>query len=156
MTATRIVRHLRAARPQVFAALLERDAIASWRVPPGMTIEIHHLEPVEGGRFRVSLTYRGGTGRGKTSASTDTYHGRYRRIVPDEEVVEVLEFESDNPGLQGEMVIGYRLADGGVGTELTVVHDPLPPALSPELNELGWNESLDRLEQYFDGGRASD
>lgn len=151
MAATRLVRHLRAARPRVFAALLERDAIASWRVPEGMSIQIHHLEPVEGGRFRVSLTYQDATGQGKTSASTDTYHGRYLRIVPDEEVVEVLEFESDDPGLQGEMVIGYRLAAAGAGTELTVVHDPLPPALSPELNELGWNESLDRLEQYLDG-----
>jgi uncharacterized protein YndB with AHSA1/START domain len=155
MAATRIARHLEASRPRVFAALLEQDAIASWRMPPGMTIEIHHLEPVEGGQFRVSLTYQGATGQGKTSAGTDTYHGRYLRIVPDEEIVEVLEFESDDPGLQGEMVIGYRLADAGAGTELTVVHDPLPPALSPELNELGWNESLDRLEQYLDGGGAS-
>jgi uncharacterized protein YndB with AHSA1/START domain len=139
----------------VFAALLDRDAIASWRVPEGMSIQVHGLEPVEGGRFRVSLTYQGATGQGKSSAGTDTYHGHYLRIVPDEEVVEVLEFESDEPGLRGEMVIGYRLADSGAGTELTVVHDRLPPALSPELNELGWNESLDRLEQYLDGGGAN-
>jgi uncharacterized protein YndB with AHSA1/START domain len=135
----------------VFAALLERAAIASWRVPQEMNIEIHRLEPVEGGLFRVSLTYQAGAGEGKTSAGTDTYHGRYLRIARDEEIVEVLQFESDDPDLQGEMVIGYRLADEGSGTELTVVHDPLPPALSPELNALGWNESLDRLERYLAG-----
>jgi hypothetical protein len=36
----------------------------------------------EGGSFRTSLTYEQPTGTGKTTAHTDTYHGRFVELVP--------------------------------------------------------------------------
>jgi uncharacterized protein YndB with AHSA1/START domain len=93
----------------------------------------------------VSLTYEGDEA-GKSGSHTDTYRGRFERLVPGELVVEVDEFETDDPSLQGEMKMTFRLADAdGGGTELVAVHEGLPAGLSPELNEQGWTESLDRL-----------
>ena len=49
-------------------------------------------------RFEFSLTYDAPTGAEKTSAHTDTYHGRFIKLVPNEQVVELIEFEGEDPG----------------------------------------------------------
>jgi hypothetical protein len=71
--------------------------VTKWRVPTGMTSLIHEFDAREGGSFRISLTYEAPNRIGKTAAQTDTYHGHFARLVPDEQVVEVLEFESLKP-----------------------------------------------------------
>jgi uncharacterized protein YndB with AHSA1/START domain len=65
--------------------------------------------------------------------------------VPNEQVMEVVEFETDDPALQGEMTITMTLTDAGGGTEITAVHDRLPPGLSSADNETGWRLSLAKL-----------
>jgi uncharacterized protein YndB with AHSA1/START domain len=54
---THVSRHIRAPRSEVYRALIDPDAIVRWKVPDGMTIEVHEHEAREGGRFRISLTY---------------------------------------------------------------------------------------------------
>ena len=44
-------------------------------------------------------------------AQTDTFHGRFVRLVPDAEVVQEVEFETDDPAMQGAMTITYSLSD---------------------------------------------
>jgi uncharacterized protein YndB with AHSA1/START domain len=140
----------------VYRALLDPEAIAKWRVPTGMTSEVHAFEAREGGAFRVSLTYEEETGTGKTTSHTDTYHGRFAELVPDERIVELIEFESDDPAMQGEMTIITELVDApgttgpGSGTELRAVHHALPPGVSPELNEVGWRDSMAKLASYVE------
>jgi uncharacterized protein YndB with AHSA1/START domain len=56
--ATRVTRRIAAPLEQVYAALLDPDAVARWRVPDGMRSEIHLFEPHEGGAFRVSAHRR--------------------------------------------------------------------------------------------------
>ena len=60
-------------------------------------------------------------------------------------VIRVVEFETDDPGMAGEMTISTTLADADGGTKIVVVHDNLPPGLSPADNELGWRMSLGKL-----------
>jgi uncharacterized protein YndB with AHSA1/START domain len=145
VTATRIRRHVSAPRANVYRALLDARAVATWMVPTGMTSHVHAFDPREGGAFRISLTYDAPTGAGKTTAHTDTYHGRFIELVPDEKVVEVVEFETADPALQGEMTITISLADAEGGTEILAMHDRLPPGLSPADNEAGWRSSLAKL-----------
>jgi uncharacterized protein YndB with AHSA1/START domain len=145
MSSTRIARHVRAPRAAVYRALLDARAVATWMVPHGMTSRVHAFEPREGGAFRISLTYDAPIGAGKTTAETDTFHGRFVKLVPDEQVVEVVEFETADPAMRGEMTITITLADGNGGTDINAVHDRLPPGLSPTDNEVGWRMSLDKL-----------
>jgi uncharacterized protein YndB with AHSA1/START domain len=91
------------------------------------------------------------TATGKTTAQTDTHHGRFGRLVPDTEVVQVVEFETDDPGMKGEMTITYSLTDADDGTELVGVHENLPPGVPPADNELGWRMSLDKLAKLVEG-----
>jgi uncharacterized protein YndB with AHSA1/START domain len=145
VSSTRITRRVNAPRATVYRALLDAGAGATWMVPTGMTSQVHAFAPHEGGAFRISLTYDAPTGAGKTTAHTDTYHGHFVRLVPNEQVIEVVEFETDDPALQGEMTITMTLTDAGGGTEITAVHDRLPPGLSSADNETGWRLSLAKL-----------
>jgi uncharacterized protein YndB with AHSA1/START domain len=145
MSSTRIHGHVNAPRATVFRALIDADAVATWMVPTGMTSQVHAFDPREGGAFRISLTYDAPTGAGKTTAHTDTYHGHFVRLVPNEQVMKVVEFETDDPALQGEMTITMTLTDADGGTEITAVHDRLPPGLSRADNETGWRLSLAKL-----------
>src|SRR6266508_1838630 len=130
-TSTRLSQHVNAPRAQVYRALLDARAVATWMVPNGMTSHVHAFDGREGGSFRISLTYDEPTGAGKTTAHTDTFHGRFVRLVPNEQVVEVVEFETPDPALRGEMTITIALADADGGTEVRAVHDGLPPGVPP-------------------------
>ncbi len=66
----------------------------------------------------------------KTTAHTETFHGRFVKLVANEQVVQVVEFETAEPALRGEMTITYALADANGGTDVFAVHDGLPPGLS--------------------------
>ncbi|NMO18965.1 SRPBCC family protein [Pyxidicoccus fallax] len=151
MNSTRVSRRMKAPRAKVYRAILDAHAVTTWMVPDGMTSHVHAFEPREGGAFRISLTYDAPTDTGKTTANTDTYHGRFVKLVPDEQVVEVVEFETANPEMQGEMTITFSLSDADGGTEVVAVHDDLPPALSPADNETGWRMSLDKLAALVEG-----
>ena len=153
MSSTRISRRVNAPRAKVYRALLDARAVAKWMVPPGMTSHVHEFEPREGGSIRISLTYEAPTGTGKTTAHTDTYHGRFVRLVPDEQMVEVVEFETDNPAMRGEMTISITLDDADGGTEVLAVHDGLPSGVPPADNELGWQQSLARLAELVEAGQ---
>ena len=116
-------------------------------VPDGMSSHVHEFDAREDGRFRITLTYDVPTGTGKSTEHSDTYHGRFVTLVPDELVVEVIEFETDDPAMRGEMTVTMTLADVEGGTGLVAVHDNLPPGLSPADNELGWKLSLAKLAE---------
>ncbi|MFD0210720.1 SRPBCC domain-containing protein [Streptomyces hirsutus] len=149
MYTTRVSGRVNAPRPAVYRALVSADAIARWRVPPGMRGEVHEFEAREGGRFRVSLTYDAPDAVGKSAAHTDTYHGSFARLVPDEVVVEVLEFEAEDPALRGTMTMTTTLtdADGG-GTDVLVVHEGVPDAVPAADNEAGVRWALTHLARF--------
>lgn len=152
MSSTRISRHVNAPRASVYRALLDARAVATWKVPTGMTSHVHAFDAREGGSFRVSLTYDEPTGTGKTTPHTDTYHGRFVRLVANEQVVEVMEFETADPALRGEMTITTTLVDADGGTDVHAVHDGVPPGVAPADNEAGWRESLARLAAFVEAG----
>jgi len=145
MSQTSITWHVNAPRDAVYRALVDARAVATWMVPTGMTSHVHVFDAREGGAFRISLTYDASTGAGKTTAHTDTYHGRFVKLAANEQVVEVVEFETADATLQGEMTITITLTDAGRGTDILAVHDGLPRGLPLADNEAGWRSSLAKL-----------
>jgi len=142
---TQASRHIRAPRPAVYRALLDAGAIAQWRVPAGMSSHVHEFDAREGGSFRVSLTYDAPTGTGKSASHTDTYRGHFVKLVPDEQVVEVFEFETADPELRGEMTMTTTLKDADGGTDVLVVHEGVPDKVPPADNETGTRIALAKL-----------
>jgi uncharacterized protein YndB with AHSA1/START domain len=149
---TRVSAHISASPPEVYGVLLDPDSIARWRVPDGMTAVVHEFDAREGGRFRVSLTYEAlheGASRGKTTGSTDTYHGHFDRLLPDRQVVEVMEFETDDPALQDAMTMTTTLTPTEEGTEVVIVHEGVPDAVPQAENEAGTGMALAKLARML-------
>ncbi|MEU6911748.1 SRPBCC domain-containing protein [Streptomyces olindensis] len=156
MYTTRVSCHVDAPRHAVYRALLSAEAVARWRVPAGMSGEVHAFDAREGGVFRVSLTYDAPDATGKSAAHTDTYHGHFARLVPDQEVVEVLEFEAVDPALRGTMTMTTTLTDAeGGGTDVLVVHEGVPDAVPAADNETGTRMALENLARYVEAGTGT-
>ena len=157
VTTTEVSRQLRAPRERVYRALVDPGDVARWRFPAGMTCEVHEFEAREGGAVRVSLTYDEPGRTGKSHGRTDTYRGRFVTLVPNELVVEIDEFETDDPALAGEMTVTIRLVDAGSGrTELHATHAGLPEGVSAADNATGWEEALDRLAALVETPRVTE
>lgn len=150
MYATQVSRHVNASRAAVYRALLDPDAVAKWRVPDGMNARVHEFQGREGGAFRVSLTYELSTGTGKSDPQTDTYHGHFVRLVPDEQVVEEIEFETDDPALRGTMTMTTTLTDADGGTDVLVVHEGIPDVVPERDNETGTRMALANLARLVE------
>lgn len=140
---TRISQHVNASREDAYRALLDARAVATWLVPIGMTSRVHVFDAREGGLFRISLTYDRPTG--KTTAHTGTYHGHFIKLVQSEQVVEVMEFETTDAAMRGEMMVTFTLTDAVGGTDVLAVQDNVPPGISLSDNETGWQMALDKL-----------
>lgn len=117
-----------------------------------MTSNVHVFNAHEGGSFRITLSYDEPAATGKTTAHR-TYHGHVVKLVPNEQVVEVMEFETTDALMRGEMTITFTLTDADGGTDVLAVHDNLPPGLSPADNETGWRMALDKLAALVEAGQ---
>ncbi|WP_433326598.1 SRPBCC family protein [Spirillospora sp. CA-294931] len=151
MYSTRVSRWVGASRANVYRALVDPDAIARWRVPTGMSSHVHEFDARVGGAFRISLSYEMSDEAGKSGAHTDTYHGRFAELVPDERVVEVFEFETDDPMLRGEMRMTTSLRELDGGTEVLMVHEGIPDAVPVDDNETGTRLALENLALLVEG-----
>jgi uncharacterized protein YndB with AHSA1/START domain len=139
-----------APRSAVYRALVDAGAIAKWRVPAGMSSHVHEFDAREGGSFRISLTYDAPSGAGKSAPHTDTYHGHFVKLVPNEQVVEVFEFETEDPALRGTMTMTTTLTDADGGTDVLVVHEGIPDSVPAADNETGTRMALANLAELVE------
>lgn len=134
----------------MYRALVDGDAVQVWMVPDGMSSEVHEFDARVGGRFRITLTYDDGASAGKSGEHHDSFTGRFVELVPDEAVVQVVEFETGDPDVSGEMTIRFLLHESGGDTVVTGIHENLPGGVSPEDNETGWRMSLGKLASFVE------
>lgn len=140
-----VSRRIDAPRARIYRALLDPRAVEIWRVPDGMRSQVHEFDAREGGRFRVSLTYDDPTSEGKSGGHTDTYHGRFERLVPDEQVVEVVTFETEDARMQGTMTVTTTLTDADGATVISMAFDNLPAGVAVDDNRVGTEMALRKL-----------
>jgi uncharacterized protein YndB with AHSA1/START domain len=114
-----------------------------------MTATFERFDPKPGGSYRIVLTYADPTGSpGKSSVDTDIVEGRYVEIVPNDRVVQAVDFLSDDPAFRGTMIMTWsvRSADGGTLVEITA--DAVPDGISADDHAAGLMSSLDNLADY--------
>lgn len=152
-TSTVVSRVINAPREAVYRAFMDQDALVAWLPPGSMTGVVHAFDGREGGAFSMSLVYPEGdrSSRGKTSDSTDTFRGRFVRLILDELVVWAVEFESADPSFAGEMIVSTTLAPAGSGTKVTILCENIPRGIRPEDNEAGCHSTLEKLACFLDG-----
>ena len=131
----------------VYRAFVDPQMLATWLPPGSMTGIVHAFDPREGGAFSMSLVYPTDDHpmRGKTSDSTDTFRGRFAKLVPNQRIVWAVEFESADPSFAGEMTVTASLAPADGGTRITMLCENIPAGISPADNEAGSRASLEKL-----------
>ena len=135
---------------RVFDALVDRDALETWLPPDGMTATFERFDPTPGGSYRLVLTYAHPTdSRGKSSSDSDIVEARYVDIVPDDRVVQAVDFVSDDPAFAGTMTMTWAVqaVDGGTRVEITA--DDVPDGISADDHSAGLTSSLDNLARYL-------
>jgi uncharacterized protein with PQ loop repeat len=84
------------------------------------------------------------------AAGDGGWRGHFGKLVPGEQVVEVLEFETEDPALRGTMTMTTTLTDSGGGTEVLVVHAGIPDGVPAADNELGARMALANLARLVE------
>lgn len=100
----------------------------------------------------AALTDGEGTEAGKSAAHTDTYHGRFVRLVEGELGVEVLEFGTDGPALAGQMAMSTTITPTVTGALVEIVHDRVPDVVRRADNEVGTDMALKRTAALVEAG----
>jgi uncharacterized protein YndB with AHSA1/START domain len=114
-----------------------------------MTAKFAHFDPEPGGSYRLVLTYRDPTSSGgKSSTDSDIVEARYVDIVPDDRVVQAVDFVSDDPAFAGTMTMTWALqaVDGGTRVEITA--EDVPDGISAADHAEGLAASLENLAAY--------
>jgi uncharacterized protein YndB with AHSA1/START domain len=132
----RLHRVLRTRPEKVYRAFLDPLAMAKWLPPHGFTCQVHAMEPVVGGTFRMSF-HNFSTGNGHS------FRGEYLELVPNERLRYTDQF--DDPNLPGVLQVTVTLKAVSCGTELAVVQENIPEAIPVDMCYLGWQESLLQL-----------
>lgn len=137
----------------IYRALLDPEAVGTWRAPAGMTCRVLEMEPVAGGRFRLELRYAAkGGGQGKSEEGLDRLEGHYAELVPERRVVEVIEFDSGDPAFRGRMRLTTTLKPVAGGTEVRMFAEDVPDGIRAEDHRTGIASTLENLERYLAGG----
>jgi uncharacterized protein YndB with AHSA1/START domain len=139
------------AAPQViYQAFLDPEAVAQWRPPGDMKCTIYEFEPREGGAFRIAFEYTSTDHpvTGKTSAHADVFHGRFLELVPNKRIVELIQFESDDPGFADEMKITTTLVPVPGGTAVSFIVENVPDSIRLEDHQLGMTSTLNNLAAF--------
>ncbi len=147
-TASRVIA---APLPQVYAALVDRDALTAWLPPDGMLATFERFDPRPGGSYRMVLTYiDAGNSPGKSTADSDIVEGRYVDIVPDVRVVQAVDFVSDDPAFAGTMIMTWEIIAVEGGTRIDITADDVPDGISAEDHATGLALSLANLAEYVE------
>lgn len=135
----------------VFNALVDRDALETWLPPDGMTARFEHFDATPGGSYRLVLTYADPTdARGKSSADSDIVEARYVDMVPNDRVVQAVDFVSDDPAFAGTMTMTWAVRAVDDGTQVEITADDVPDGISAEEHSAGLTSSLSNLARYVE------
>ena len=138
---------------QVYAALVDADALATWLPPSGMAGRFERFELRPGGSYRLVLTYLDAADApGKATADSDIVEARFVDVVPGVRVVQAVDFVADDPAFAGTMTMTWSVAPEGGGTLVDFVADDVPDGITAEDHAEGMGSSLTNLAAYVEGG----
>lgn len=151
-----ITRVFDAPRDLVFKSWTEPEHVMRWWGPKGFTCPVCKIDLRPGGVFFNCM--RSPDGKDYWS------RGVYLKIVKPERIVCTDTFADEkgnpvsprqygmSPDWPEEAQIAVTLAQHGRKTKFTLHHYPIKPGTERDMCQQGWNESLDKLEDYLTRG----
>jgi uncharacterized protein YndB with AHSA1/START domain len=136
----------------VYAALVDPEALMAWLPPTGMTGTFERFDLRPGGSYRLVLDYADASAsRGKATANTDIVESRLIDLLPGVRVVQAVDFVSDDPAYAGTMTMTWELTEIDGGTRVAISADNVPDGIAAEDHAAGLSSSLVNLAQYLEG-----
>jgi uncharacterized protein YndB with AHSA1/START domain len=134
----------------IYRAFVDPDALVSWLPPKGMKGHVYAFDAQEGGTYRISLTYLepDHSAPGKTSEHADVVQGRFLELIPDERIVQRVEFESEDPAFEGAMTMTWTLVAIPGGTEVRIVCENVPEGIRQDDHDAGLRSTLANLAAF--------
>ncbi|MEU2353486.1 SRPBCC family protein [Streptomyces misionensis] len=147
----RAARVIAAPPDRVWAALVDREALVAWLPPAGMTGRFERFDAWPGGSYRLVLTYSDASGApGKATVDSDIVEARFVDIVPGAQVVQAVDFVSDDPAFAGTMTMTWEVTAVGAGARVDIVAEDVPDGISAEDHAAGLASSLTNLAAYLE------
>jgi uncharacterized protein YndB with AHSA1/START domain len=146
-------RFIRASPRRIYEAYIDPDAVVTWLPPKGMTARLDAYDPREGFTYRMTLIYDepDHSARGKTSAHSDVVSGRFLELVRNERIVQLVEFESDDPAFAGQMKMTWTLTAVPGGTNVASRCESVPAGIRHDDHEAGLTSTLENLAAFTEG-----
>ncbi|MFP2908538.1 SRPBCC family protein [Pyxidicoccus sp. 3LFB2] len=143
-------RVIKASPSTLYRAFVDPQAWLSWLPPKGMKGHLHTFDPRAGGTYRMALTYElpEHANLGKSSENSDIVQGQFVELVPDERVVQRVEFESEDPAFSGAMTMTWKLTPVAGGTEVTIICENVPEGIRKEDHDEGLRSTLENLAAF--------
>jgi uncharacterized protein YndB with AHSA1/START domain len=133
-----ITRVIRAPIERVYKAFLDPEAMVKWFPPHGFTAKISEMDARVGGRYKMSFT---NFSTGKSSS----FGGTYLELKPHS----LIKFNDkfDDPNMPGQMETTIELTNTIAGTLVKITQTGIPVQMPIEFATMGWQESIQLLEQ---------
>jgi uncharacterized protein YndB with AHSA1/START domain len=144
-------RTIRATPAALYQALVTAKALEQWMPPSGMSGEMVEFDPRPGGGYRMILRYDDTTIEGKSGGNEDIAEARFLELVPDQRIVQSVDFVSDDPQFAGTMTMSTLLTSLGDETEVRFIAENVPVGISAEDHAEGMNSSLENLATFVGG-----
>jgi uncharacterized protein YndB with AHSA1/START domain len=146
----RASRRIKADRPAIYHAMTEAGAVKQWLPPHGMTAEIVHFDARPGGRYRMVLRYDDQSISGKSGDNSDVVEARFVELVPDQLVVQEVDFVSQDPRFCGTMTMRWELSAVADATLVEIIASNVPDGISASDHADGMSASLANLAAFVE------
>ena len=134
----------------IYQAFMDPKALVSWLPPEGMVGELEEFQAFEGGKYKMALTYiETNYTAGKTSDNVDVVQAKFLKLIKDKQIVQQIEFESDDPSFAGKMSMSWNLRVVPGGSEVTVICENVPEGIQQDAHEEGLNSTLANLDAFL-------
>lgn len=145
-------RVIKSAPRAIYQAFINPDALVSWLPPKDMKGHIDLFDAREGGTYQMSLTYveKDQSTLGKTTEDTDVVEGTFLELVPDERIVQLIEFDSNDPSFAGTMTMSWTMAGVPEGTKVTIECENVPVGIRQDDHESGMRSTLENLAVFIE------
>jgi uncharacterized protein YndB with AHSA1/START domain len=159
MTSSRIdsqSRLISADTATTYNAYINPADLVRWLPPTGMNGRIDIFDRRPGGAYRIILIYdrSAQSSQGKTTEDADVVHGRFLELVPNQKIVQSVQFESDDPRFAGEMTMTWLFTPGPEGTTVQITAENVPEGISPADHAAGFAATLANLAAFVEGRSA--
>lgn len=137
---------------RVFSALIDPEALTAWLPPSGLSGRFEQYDARPGGTYRLVLTYADAcSSPGEATADTDIVEARFVEVVPDERLVQAIDFVADDPNFVGTMTLTWETTPVEEATRVDITVADVPDGISAEDHATGLASSLANLAGHLEG-----